>query len=65
MSGYNTGMTTAVDKTPMSHFVARPLPEPERNKHVSVIGQPPTDELGKLLEEWLKGLRGSYTIAGD
>lgn len=47
------------------HRVARPLPEPERSKHVSRVGQPPTDELGKLLEQWLKELRGGYTIAGD
>lgn len=53
--------TTLVKK----HFVARPLPEPERNKRVSAVSQPPLDDLGKLLEQWLKELRGGYTIAGD
>lgn len=57
-------MTTPVaEKAP--HFVARPLPEPERSKHVSAIAQPPQDELGKILEQWLRELRGGYTIAGD
>ena len=56
-------MVTAADK-PL-HFLARPLPEPERSKHVSQIAQPPTDELGQVLEQWLKELRGGYTIAGD
>jgi hypothetical protein len=60
--GYNAGMTATAEKT---HFVPRPLPEPERSKHVSAIGQPPSDALGKLLEQWLKELRGGYTIAGD
>ena len=55
-------MAAVVERT---HFVARPLPEPERSNHVSAIAQPPTDELGKLLEQWLKELRGGYTIAGD
>lgn len=55
-------MTTA---TVEKHFIARPLPEPERSKHVSAIGQPPVDELGKVLEQWLKELRGGYTVAGD
>jgi hypothetical protein len=32
---------------------------------VSVISQPPTDELGRLLEQWLRELRGGYTIAGE
>lgn len=58
-------MTTAVVKTCPTHFVARPLPEPERSKHVSRIAQPPVDELGKLLEQWLAELRGGYTIAGE
>ena len=56
-------MTPAI--APKKHFVARPLPEPERTKHVSAIAQPPKDDLGKLLEQWLKELRGGYTIAGD
>lgn len=55
-------MASVMEKT---HFIARPLPEPERSKHVSAVAQPPTDELGKLLEQWLKELRGGYTIAGD
>lgn len=63
MSRYNAGMVTTAAKP--VHFLARPLPEPERSKHVSEIAQPPTDELGKLLEQWLKELRGGYTIAGD
>ena len=58
-------MTTTVVKTRESHFVARPLPEPERTKHVSRIGQPPVDELGRLLEQWLAELRGGYTLAGE
>ena len=58
-------MTTAVAKPGAYHVLARPLPEPERNKRVSAIAQPPKDELGKLLEQWLKELRGGYTIAGD
>ncbi len=60
--GYKLHMATVMEK---HHFVARPLPEPERSKHVSAVAQPPTDELGKLLEQWLKELRGGYTIAGD
>jgi hypothetical protein len=48
-----------------THFRARPLPEPPRFRHVSRVGRPPTDRLGKLLEEWLAELRGGYTIAGD
>jgi hypothetical protein len=58
-------MVTTVVKTWESHFVAHPLPEPERSNHVSAIGQPATDELGKLLEQWLRELRGGYTIAGE
>ncbi len=58
-------MATVVHKEHETHFIARPLPEPERSKHVSQVAQPPTDELGKLLEQWLKELRGGYTIAGD
>ena len=57
-------MTTDTVERPV-HTYPRPLPEPERNKHVSQIAQPPTDELGKLLEQWLRELRGGYTIAGD
>ncbi len=64
MCGYKRLMVTTIEKTG-AHFVARPLPEPERSKHVSAIAQPPTDELGQLLEQWLKELRGGYTIAGD
>jgi len=60
---YNARMTTAI--ATKKHFVARPLPEPERTKHVSAIAQPPTDDLGKLLEQWLRELRGGYTIAGE
>ena len=48
-----------------THFVPRPLPEPPRCRHVSRLGQPPTDRLGKLLEQWLAEVRGGYTIAGD
>ena len=48
-----------------THFVPRPLPEPPRYRHVSRVGQPPTDRLGKLLEQWLAEVRGGYTIAGD
>jgi hypothetical protein len=62
MTRYNAGMPITIERT---HFVARPLPEPERNKHVSAIAQPPTDELGKLLEQWLNELRGGYTLAGE
>ena len=62
MPRYNAVMATTTEKT---HFVARPLPEPERSKHVSAIAQPPQDELGKILEQWLRELRGGYTIAGD
>jgi len=58
-------MVTAVERTRRPHFVARPLPEPERNKHVSRIGQRPVDELGRLLEQWLEELRGGYTLAGE
>ncbi len=57
-------MVTTVEKT-CDHYLARPLPEPERTRHVSAIAQPPTDELGMLLEAWLKELRGGYTIAGE
>ncbi len=63
MAGYNVRVATTMDRP--THFVARPLPEPERSKHVSAIAQPPSDELGQLLEQWLKELRGGYTIAGD
>ena len=63
MNRYNPAMATTIEKE--HHHVARPLPEPERSKHVSRVGQPPVDELGKLLEQWLKELRGGYTIAGD
>lgn len=48
-----------------THFLARPLPEPPRYKHVSRIARPPHDRLGKLLEQWLAEVRGGYTIAGD
>lgn len=48
-----------------SHFVARPLPEPPRSRHISRLGRPAVDRLGKLLEQWLAELRGGYTIAGD
>ena len=48
-----------------THFVPRPLPEPPRFRHVSRVGRPPADRLGKLLEQWLAELRGCYTIAGD
>jgi len=65
VSGYNAVMVTTIEKTRQTHFVARPLPEPERSNHVSAIGQPPTDDLGRLLEQWLRELRGGYTIAGD
>ena len=64
MSRYNASMVTTIERKP-THFLARPLPEPERSKHVSAVAQPPSDELGKLLEQWLKELRGGYTIAGD
>jgi hypothetical protein len=47
------------------HFLARPLPEPPRSRHISRVGRPPVDRLGKLLEQWLAELRGGYTIAGD
>lgn len=63
MSRYKACMVTTAEKP--VHFVARPLPEPERSKHVSEIAQPPKDDLGKLLEQWLKELRGGYTLAGD
>lgn len=63
MSRYKAGMVTTAEKP--VHFVARPLPEPERSRHVSEIAQPPKDDLGKLLEQWLKELRGGYTLAGD
>lgn len=63
MSGYKWVMVTSIEKG--HHYVPRPLPEPERNRHVSKVGQPPTDELGKILEQWLAELRGGYTIAGD
>lgn len=63
MARYNVRVATTMDRP--THFVARPLPEPERSKHVSAIAQPPSDELGQLLEQWLKELRGGYTIAGD
>ena len=62
MRRYNAGMPITIERP---HFIARPLPEPERNKHVSAIAQPPSDDLGKLLEEWLKELRGGYTLAGE
>lgn len=58
-------MSTTLEKTRDRHFVPRPLPEPVRTKHISAIAQPPTDELGKLLEQWLRELRRGYTIAGD
>ena len=48
-----------------THFVARPLPEPLRTRHVSRLGRPAVDRLGKLLEQWLAEVRGGYTIAGD
>lgn len=64
MTEYKVRMATTIERT-STHFVARPLPEPERSKHVSAIAQPPSDELGQLLEQWLKELRGGYTIAGD
>lgn len=48
-----------------THFVARPLPEPPRTRHVSRLGRPAVDRLGKLLEQWLAEVRGGYTIAGD
>ncbi len=64
MYGYKRLMVTTIEKA-KTHFVARPLPEPERSTHVSAIAQPPADELGQLLEQWLKELRGGYTIAGD
>jgi hypothetical protein len=58
-------MVTTQEKPSRTHFVAHPLPEPERSKHVSLIGQPPVDELGRLLEQWLRELRGGNTLAGD
>lgn len=58
-------METTLEKIRTEHFVPRPLPEPMRTRHVSFIAQPPTDELGKLLEQWLRELRGGYTIAGE
>lgn len=63
---YKGGMVRTVEKkTRDYHFVARPLAEPVRSRHVSAIALPPTDELGKLLEQWLRELRGGYTIAGE
>jgi hypothetical protein len=62
---YNDAVATTLEKIRDRHFVPRPLPEPVRTWHVSAIGQPPTDELGRLLEQWLNELRGGYTIAGD
>ncbi len=61
-SGYNALMPVS---TAYRHFVPRPLPEPERSKRVSAIAKAPTDDLGRLLEQWLEELRGGYTIAGD
>lgn len=55
----------AARREPPRHFVPRPLPEPLRSRHVSRLGRPPVDRLGKLLEQWLAELRGGYTIAGD
>lgn len=47
------------------HRVARPLPEPPRTRHVSKVGRPPTDALGKILEEWMSELRMGYTQPGE
>ncbi len=61
---YNAHVVTTIDRRE-THYRPRPLPEPERSKHVSAVGQAPTDDLGKLLEQWLQELRGGYTIAGE
>ncbi len=47
------------------HWVARPLPEPPRTRHVSKVGRHATDLLGILLEEWVTELRMGYTQPGD
>jgi hypothetical protein len=57
--------TLTIPQQRITHTRPRPLPEPERNKHVAKISQPPTDELGRLLEQWLRELRGGNTIAGE
>jgi len=58
-------MATTLEEPRAIHRIPRPLPEPERTNHVSSIGQPPIDELGRLLEQWLEELRGGYTIGGE
>ncbi len=47
------------------HWVARPLPEPPRIRHISKVGRRPTDTLGILLEEWMSEVRIGYTQPGD
>lgn len=47
------------------HWVARPLPEPPRVRHISKVGRRPTDPLGILLEEWMADIRIGYTEPGD
>ncbi|MDE3113526.1 MAG: hypothetical protein KGK34_11365 [Chloroflexota bacterium] len=47
------------------HWVARPLPEPPRTRHVSKVGRRPTDPLGIVLEEWMSEIRMGYTQPGD
>lgn len=47
------------------HWVARPLPEPPRTRHVSKVGRRATDPLGIVLEEWMSEVRMGYTQPGD
>ena len=47
------------------HWVARPLPEPPRTRHVSKVGRPAQDRVGKLLEDWVSEIRMGYTQPGD
>ena len=46
--------------------VARPLPEPPRNRAVSKTTRlRRRDRLGRLLEEWLSEVKLRYTIGGE
>lgn len=43
----------------------RHLPEPQRHRRVSKSAPAATDQLGRLLEEWLSEIKVRYTFDGE
>ena len=47
------------------HWAARPLPEPPRYRRVSKSAPPPTDAMGRALEDWMRELPVGNTLDGE